>query len=174
MLSSERKYANPWVELVHHEVLNPNGNPGIYGEIQFQNKAIGIVAVNDNEEILMVKQFRFPLGYETWEIPEGGCPLAEENLAAAKRELEEETGYTAESWESIIQLELSNSVSNETGEVFLARNLKKGLANPEDTEDLTVAWVPLKEVLAKIFTGIIKDSVTLTGVMAYQLRYNSK
>ncbi|MFT6718318.1 MAG: hypothetical protein ACJAY8_000712 [Sphingobacteriales bacterium] len=130
VLSSESKYKNPWIELVHHEVLNPNGNPGIYGEIQFQNKAIGIVAVNDKQEILMVKQFRFPLGYETWEIPEGGCPLTEENLAAAKRELEEETGYTAQSWESIIELELSNSVSNETGAVFLARNLKKGEANP--------------------------------------------
>jgi len=170
VLSTKDEYENPWIKVSHHDVLNPSGNPGLYGEVHYKNRAIGIVAINDKEEILMVRQFRFPLGYDTWEIPEGGCPLKEDNLEAAQRELKEETGCTAANWTSLIELELSNSVSDEVGEVFLATDLSEGDANPEETEDLEVKWFPLKEVKRMIFEKEIKDSVTITGVLAFLVK----
>jgi hypothetical protein len=90
-LSSKPVYENPWILVEEHQVINPAGGKGIYGKVHFKNKAIGIVALDDQKNTWLVGQFRYPLNEWSWEIPEGGGPIGADVLLSAKRELKEET-----------------------------------------------------------------------------------
>lgn len=169
ILNQKEVYANPWISVVHHEVLNPAGGRGIYGKVHFQNRAIGIVPLDEEGNIWLVGQYRFPLNQYSWEIPEGGGPLTENPLAAAKRELEEETGLVAGEWTEIQKLHLSNSVSDEAGIIYLARKLSQGSSAPEDTEQLTVKKLPLAEAVRMVEQGEITDSIAVVGILKVEL-----
>ena len=91
-LTTEDIYENAWIKLEHHQIINPSGGKGIYGKVHFKNKAIGIVALDENQHTWLVGQHRYTLNEWSWEIPEGGGPLGDDVLASAKRELKEETG----------------------------------------------------------------------------------
>src|ERR1700757_643102 len=108
-LSAKVHYENRWIRVVEHQVVNPSGGHGIYGVVHFKHIAVGIVPWEDGY-IWLVGQYRFPLDRYSWEIPEGGGLLSEDPLATAQRELKEETGMTAEHWEIIVKMDLSNSV----------------------------------------------------------------
>lgn len=163
-ISKKDIYKNAWIEVSHHEVINPSGNNGIYGVVHFHHKAIGILAVDEQLNIVLVGQDRYPLNAYSWEIPEGGCPIGEDNLSAAKRELKEETGLEASQWEPLCKFHLSNSVTDEEGQLFLARNLKAGNSSPEETENLSVKRVTLEEALLLIDRGEITDAITIMGI----------
>jgi len=163
-ISKKDIYENAWIEVSHHEVINPSGNNGIYGVVHFHHKAIGILAVDEQLNIVLVGQDRYPLNAYSWEIPEGGCPIGEDNLSAAKRELKEETGLEASQWEPLCKFHLSNSVTDEEGQLFLARNLKAGNSSPEETENLSVKRVTLEEALLLIDRGEITDAITIMGI----------
>jgi len=163
-ISKNKIYENAWIEVSHHEVINPSGNNGIYGVVRFHNKAIGILAIDDHLNIVLVGQDRYPLNAYSWEIPEGGCPIGEDNLSAAKRELKEETGLEAIHWMPLCKFHLSNSVTDEEGQLFLARNLKAGKSSPEETENLSLKKVTLEEALNQIENGEITDVITIIGV----------
>ena len=167
VLSSEVKYDNPWIRVTEHQVLNAAGNPGIYGVVHFKNLAIGVVPYEDGQ-IWLVGQYRFPLGRYSWEIPEGGGKLSVPPLDSAKRELKEETGLEAGSYEVIVQMDLSNSVSDEEAIVYLARGLRSGEAQPEEDEVLALRRVPLAEAYALVEHGEIRDSLTVAAI--YKLR----
>jgi len=163
-ISKKRVYENAWIEVSHHEVINPSGNNGIYGVVHFHNRAIGILAIDEQLNIVLVGQDRYPLNAYSWEIPEGGCPIGEDNLSAAKRELKEETGLEANLWEPLCKFHLSNSVTDEEGQLFLARNLINGTSSPEETENLSIKKVPLEEALFLIEKGEITDAITIMGI----------
>src|ERR1700748_2331212 len=99
--SEKQVYDNAWINLTEYEVINPSGNPGIYGKVHFKNRAIGIIPLDEEMNTYLVGQYRFVLDQYSWEIPEGGGPLADDPLAAAKRELLEETGLMAREWTEI-------------------------------------------------------------------------
>ena len=164
-LSTTIPYSNPWIEVQHHEVLNPSGGEGIYGQVNFKNIAVGVVPVDAEGNTYLVGQFRFPLEEYSWEIPEGGCPLGEDVLAAAKRELLEETGLLAQNWTMISRIHTSNSVCNEVGFIFLAENLTQGEAEPEETEDLKIKKVTLKEAVELVMNNQITDSISIAGLL---------
>jgi len=109
LLKRTRVYENPWIAVDHDDVLNASGNPGIYGVVRFENLAIGIVTLDVEGNTTLIGQWRYPLERYSWEIPEGGGPKHEPPLEAAKRELQEETGITAEKWTKLIELDMSNS-----------------------------------------------------------------
>jgi 8-oxo-dGTP pyrophosphatase MutT (NUDIX family) len=111
-----------------------------------------------------VGQERYPLDSYSWELPEGGCPKGEDNLSAAKRELKEETGLEASQWIPLCRFHLSNSVTDEEGQLFLARNLTQGLSTPEETEHLSLKKVTLDEALHAIECGEITDAITIIGI----------
>ena len=108
-ISSEVKYENPWIKLKEDKVITPAGTEGIYGVVSFKNKAIGIVPVDENGNVYLVGQWRYPLEAYSWEIPEGGGPEGEKPLETAKRELKEETGLMASKWTLLGKLHTSNS-----------------------------------------------------------------
>ena len=164
-LSSTKIYENPWIALTEHSVLNPSGGDGIYGVVHFKNRAIGILPLDADGCTYLVGQWRYALNAYSWELPEGGGPLLEPPLAAAKRELLEETGLTAQNWQEILRMHLSNSVTDEESIVYLATDLTAGLATPEETEDLRVRRLPLQEVLAMVLRGEITDSITVAAVL---------
>ena len=168
MKTSKEIYDNPWITLTEHQVTNTNGGDGIYGIVHFKNAAIGIMPY-ENGHIWMVGQYRLPIDEYSWEIPEGGGPLDEDPLMAAKRELREETGLTASHYEQICKFHLSNSVTDEWGVIYLATGLTHGEAMPEDTEDLQVRKVPLEDVYADIEAGRITDSLTVMAVYKLML-----
>ncbi|RFS20447.1 NUDIX hydrolase [Chitinophaga silvatica] len=167
--SKEIRYENNWISVWHHEGLNPAGTPGIYGVVHFKNKAIGIVALDNEGYIYLVGQYRFPMNRFSWEIPEGGGPLTEEPLATAKRELLEETGLVAQHWEEILKLDISNSVSDEEGVIFLATGLTQETPEPEETEQLLVKRIPLEEAYNMINKAEITDSITVAAIQKVML-----
>ena len=116
-------YENPWITVWHDEVTRPDGNPGIYGVVHFANLAVGVVAIDDDDRIVLVGQHRYPLEHESWEIPEGGVALDEDPVVGAQRELREETGLAAATWRELCRLEMSNSVTDETAVLFVATGL---------------------------------------------------
>lgn len=169
-LSSEIKYDNPWITLTEHQVLNPRGGKGIYGVVHFKNYAIGIVALDEADHIWLVGQHRFPLDQFSWEIPEGGGPLEENDpLGSAKRELLEETGLVAAEWKEILRMHLSNSVSDELGIIYLATGLEQHEPRPEDTEELFLKKIPFREAVAMVEKGEITDSLSVAAILKMQL-----
>jgi 8-oxo-dGTP pyrophosphatase MutT (NUDIX family) len=168
-LSSREVYENNWIRVREDKVIRPDGEPGIYGVVHFRNIAVGVLAVEDDDSIYLVGQYRYTLKRYSWEIPEGGCPEGEEPLSAAKRELEEETGLRAELWERLGEAHLSNSVTDEWGVWYLARGLTQGKHSPEGTEKLEVRRVPFQEALRMVLTGEITDALSMMAIMQYEI-----
>ena len=164
-LSNEVRYDNPWISVEHHEVLNPAGNPGIYGKVHFKNKAIAVLPLDAQYNTWLVGQYRFTLQHYSWEIPEGGGALEDDPLDAAKRELLEETGITAKTWTPLLRLHLSNSVSDEEAFGFVARDLKFGEAQPEETEELALVKVPFNTALQYALNGQITDALAVSCLL---------
>lgn len=163
-LSSEEKYNNPWINVTEHQVLNPNGNPGIYGKVHFKGNAIGIIPLDEDYNTYLVGQYRYTLNAYSWEIPEGGSPINESCLEGAKRELLEETGILANKWTPIQETHLSNSVSDEFGIIYIAQGLTYHEAQPEDTEDLQTKKLPFETVYKMALNGEITDALALLGI----------
>ena len=164
-LSSRNVYENPWISLREDQVINPSGGKGIYGVITFKNKAIGIVPVDDEGYTYLVGQYRYPLEEYSWEIPEGGGPVGTDPLESAKRELKEETGFTAKHWQKICRIHTSNSVTSEEGFIYLAKGLEAGEATPEETEELHVRKIHLKEAVELVMRDEITDSLSIAGIL---------
>lgn len=170
VLSSEVIYDNAWINLTEFQVLNPNGNRGIYGKVHFKNLAIGIIALNEQNELYLVGQYRFPTNQYSWEIPEGGGTLLADPLDSAKRELLEETGLKAENWEQLFSMHLSNSVSDELAIVFLATKLQQFEASPEDTEVFQYRKLSLEQAWQEVKLGNITDAISVAAIQHLMLR----
>lgn len=167
--SEENIYDNAWINVTEFKVVNPAGKPGIYGKIHFKNKAIGVLPLDENGNIYLVGQYRFPLNQYSWELPEGGGPLDLPSLDSAKRELLEETGLKAAKWTEILRMHLSNSVCDEEAVVYLAQNLEQFEAEPEETEQLLVKKIPFAEVYQMVCRGEITDAITVAAILKAQI-----
>lgn len=173
--SITEKYDNRWIQVSEHQVTNPSGKPGIYGKVHFKNKAIGIIALDDDQNTWLVGQWRYPLNQWSWEIPEGGGPLPHDTLESAKRELKEETGLTASRWSVIQRTHLSNSVSDEEGFIYLAEGLTFGEKQLEETEaDMKVWKLPFKEAYQMVLDGKITDSLSVMGILKVHILLEAK
>ncbi|MDR3516065.1 MAG: NUDIX hydrolase [Azospirillaceae bacterium] len=165
ILSKQVVYDNPWVRVEDHQVLTPAGKPGIYGTVHFKNLAIGVVPIDRDGCVPLVGQYRFPLATYSWELPEGGGARDVAPLDSAQRELREETGLTAAHWRPIVEMDTSNSVTDERAFLFLAWDLSPGPTAPDETEQLQVRHVPFWTVVAMIESGEIRDSLTVVGIL---------
>ena len=164
-LSGKNIYNNPWISLDEDKVINPGGGKSIYGKVHFRNYAIGIVPLDEELNTWLVGQWRYSLNEYSWEIPMGGGPLNEDILTSAKRELKEETGLSANKWEKILKIHTSNSVTDEIGYAFLAQDLTQGATEFEETEDLEIRKLPLKEAMNMVMRDEITDSISMAAIL---------
>jgi len=169
-LSRRVAYRNPWIEVLHDDVVRPDGQPGVYGVVHFLHRAIGVVPLDtDTGRVLLVGQFRYTLDRYSWEVPEGGGGFDEDPEAAARRELAEETGYTGGEWRELLRADLSNSVTDEAAIMFVATGLVVGPAAPDGTEQLATRWVTFDESIAMIAAGEIRDAMSILALQALAL-----
>jgi 8-oxo-dGTP pyrophosphatase MutT (NUDIX family) len=169
IINEQEVYNNNWITVTHYDVINPSGGVGIYGKVHMKNVAIGIIPLDKEMNTYIVGQYRFPLNEYSWEIPEGGGLLSDDPLSAARRELLEETGLKAAYWNKILEMTLSNSVTDEKCIIYIARNLTQYAATPEDTEDLIVKKISFEGVYTMVQNGKITDAVTVAAVLKIKL-----
>ncbi|CAH0991078.1 ADP-ribose pyrophosphatase [Sinobacterium norvegicum] len=165
-ISRDKVYDNQWITIYHDEVVTPGGSEGVYGIVSFKNIAIGIIPLDDNGHSWLVSQYRYALGRREYEIPMGGSPEGEDFLLAGQRELREECGIRAEKWTPLLQLNTTNSVSDELGQVFVAEQLSFGQQQLEDSEaDLQLHKLPFKTIYQWVLDGKIMDSISVAAVL---------
>lgn len=168
-LSEEPAYETPWISVTHHEVVDPGGKQGVYGVIHFKNLAVGIVPLDEDLNTWIVGQYRYPLETYSWEIPEGGGKRDVAPLESAKRELREETGIEAAQWTKVLEMDLSNSASDEQAIIYVAQELTFHAAQPDHDEELEQRKLPFAELYGMVERGEVRDSLTVAAVMKVQL-----
>ena len=164
--SSEVRYENPWISVRHDEVIDPSGRTGMYGVVSPRTLALGVLPILDDGSVLLVGQYRYPLDRYSWEMPEGGGAKDVDPLVSIARELREETGHEASSWLEVVDMTLSNSVTDEWAVCWVAWGLRQHAegAEPESTEDLALWQMPYSEAVDMVWSGKIFDSMTVATV----------
>jgi 8-oxo-dGDP phosphatase len=138
--------------------------------------AVAVLALDDASRVLMIRQYRHPVGYQLWEIPAGLRDAAgEPPLETARRELFEETGYRAREWHVLIDYFTSPGYSTERLRIYLARGVELAKGDPgpayvrhDEEKFLIQQWVPLAEAVRLAFAGSLHNSAAITGVLAAQ------
>ena len=169
-LDSKIIYDNSRITVREDRVKNPGGGENQYAHVHFKNKAIAIVPLDNDRNTWLVGQNRYTLGTYSWEVPMGGAESDETPLAAAKRELKEETGLTAGSWTEVMHLHLSNSITDEEGFVFIAEELSEGEAEFDETEILEIRKLPLVDALEMVNGGEITDAMSVAAILKIAAR----
>lgn len=168
-LSERLAYETPWIAVSHHEVIDPGGKQGVYGVIHFKNLAVGVIPLDDDMNTWIVGQYRYPLEAYSWEMPEGGGKRDIPAIESAKRELREEVGIMAERWTEVLQMDLSNSASDEHAILYVARGLTLHPPRPDHDEELELRKLPFEELYQMVLRGDVRDSLTVAGVMRVKL-----
>jgi 8-oxo-dGTP pyrophosphatase MutT (NUDIX family) len=158
-------YENPWITLYEDQVINPGGGRNTYGNIHFKKKAVAIVPLDDDGNTWIVGQDRYTLGEYSWEVPMGASEEDEDPIDTAHRELAEETGLSAHDMTCLMRLHTSNSITDEEGFVFVARNLTQGDTAFDEMEDLEIRKLPLAEAVAMIGRGEMTDAISVAALL---------
>jgi 8-oxo-dGTP pyrophosphatase MutT (NUDIX family) len=167
--SSRVVFENDWMVVREDHVTNPGGGENQYGHVQFKNVAVAVLPIDRDGNTRLVGQTRYTLDQYSWELPMGGAPRAEDPLAAAQRELREETGLVADQWREFMRLHLSNSITDELGIAYVATNLTQSTADLEETEDITVRTLPLADAIGMAQTGEITDALSVATLLRIAL-----
>lgn len=162
-LDSQEIFRGRILKLRVDSVALPDGSTSTR-EIVEHSGAVAIVAVDNDNMLWMVRQYRKPLERVLLEIPAGTLEPEEDPLACAKRELAEETGLRADKWEKVLEYFSAPGFCDEKLHLFLARGLTEGPKNPDHDEFLEVDRVPLKQAYNSIFTGQILDGKSIIGI----------
>ncbi len=181
ILNSQVAYEGPLFKVVKEEIREPNGHIASRDIIR-HNGSVVIFAIDASGKkgrtdplVIMERQYRHAAGQYLWEIPAGKIEPGEERLAGAKRELTEETGYSAKKWTELTRYFASPGFLGEWMQVYLAEDLEPGRATPEDDETLEIYPMRLSAVEALIASGQVLDGKTLVAVGMYrQLAANRK
>jgi len=167
VLSSKEAYRGPVFWVTTDQVLEPTG-VRVRRDVVRHSGSVVVVAVDESTgspRVLLEKQYRHAAGRFLYELPAGRIDEGENELKAAKRELMEETGYSARSWKCVLRFWASPGFVAETMSVYLARNLTLGTAHPEDDEVIEMKLVPLPRAVAMVMNQTIQDAKTIAGVL---------
>ena len=163
-LSSEEKFRGVIVTVKADKVELTNGHTA-YREVVEHPGGVGIVAINDEGNVFMVRQFRYPLGKEIMEIPAGKLEKGENPLDCAVRELSEETGYSAGKMISLGEMYPSPGYCKEVLYAYLATELTPGASHPDDDEFLSVEMVPFDKAVSMALSGELRDAKTVVALL---------
>lgn len=167
-LKSEYLFRRPWLTVRCDEVQLPNGkvNPEFY--VLEYPSWVNIIAIDENGDFVMIRQFRYGLGDTRFELVAGVVEAGEDTLHAAKRELEEETGYTGGEWSHICTISGNPSTTNNLTYCYLAKGVKRTAAQHlDETEDVEVHILKREEVLDLMLNDEIKQSLMLAPLWKY-------
>jgi ADP-ribose pyrophosphatase len=167
LLSSRTVYRGPVFWVTTDYVQEPGGVRARRDVIHHSGSVV-VLAIDESTStprVLLERQYRHAAKDYLWELPAGRIDPGEQELKAAKRELLEETGYTAESWQRILKFYASPGFVAETMSVFLATGLRKGTAQPEEDEIIYKRLVPLPAAVRMAMGGTIRDAKTISSVL---------
>lgn len=160
-------YHGKIIDLCIEKVALPNGAITEL-EIVHHPGGAAVLALDRNNLICLLRQYRYAAGGWCWELPAGKLESDEPPLQTAQRELAEEAGIQAADWQSLGKVVSSPGVFTEIVHLFLARELTGVTAHPEEHELIEIHWLPLTQALAWAHTGIITDAKTLAGLLRIQ------
>jgi ADP-ribose pyrophosphatase len=167
LISSRTVYRGPVFWVTTDDVQEPGGVRA-RRDIIHHTGSVVVLAVDESgptPRVLLERQYRHAAKSYLWELPAGRIDPGEKPLPAAKRELLEETGYTAKSWRRILNFYASPGFVAETMSVYLATGLRTGIAEPEDDEVIQLRLVPLPSALRMVLSGTIRDAKTISSVL---------
>jgi ADP-ribose pyrophosphatase len=167
VLSSREVYRGPVFWITSEQVLEPSG-VRVRRDIVRHSGSVVILAAEESRSeprVLLERQYRHTAGQFLWELPAGRIEEGENKLVAAKRELLEETGYTASRWRCILRFYASPGFLAETMNVYFARGLRPGQAQPEADEVIQVRMMPLSTAVRMVMNGAIRDAKTICGIL---------
>ena len=171
LLSSKLAYDGKVFSVFTDEVIEPNGFRNTSDVIR-HNGSVVILAVDESKnpndpDIILERQYRHAAGQFLLELPAGRIETDEAPLAAAKREMIEETGFRARRWTFLTKYFASPGFLAEYMQIYLARDIREGVSQPEDDEQIEIIRVPLSQALALIVTNKIRDGKTIIGLSIY-------
>lgn len=173
-VSTREIYSNPWLRLREDQVIRPDGKPGIYSVIETRT-ATGVIALTEKREVYLVGQYRYPTDCYSWEIVEGGTDKSESALEAIKRELREEAGLAAKRWSELgAPVHISNCISSEIAQLYVASDLEQVEASPDGTEVLEIRIEPFSRCLELIDGGEITDAMSIIALLQLERAVRSR
>ncbi len=157
------------------QVIRPDGGAGIYGVVEIR-PSVGVVAINEQDEIVLVGQWRYSVGRYSWEVPRGGSHPAETDmLEVARRELAEEAGVLAADWRVLGPVDVCNGVADDVQTLFLATGLTATERRLDPEEDIAVEWRPFQEAVEMAMDGRITEVCSVAAILRVAcLRNNRK
>jgi 8-oxo-dGTP pyrophosphatase MutT (NUDIX family) len=170
VLGRRAVYDSPWIRVREDRVRHRKGAEGRYAVCGFHRTACGVLALDEEDRVLLVGQWRYPLERYSWEIPEGGGDPGESPFEAIRRELREEAQVEAGIWEPLAFFHTSNSSTDEEAFLFLARDLRHAEGEAEDDEELALLREPFDSCISRVLRGEITDGLTVVALLALQAR----
>jgi 8-oxo-dGTP pyrophosphatase MutT (NUDIX family) len=167
----EMVFESPWIRLREDRFRHRKGVEGRYPICGFRRTACGVLALDDQDRVVLVGQWRYPLEQYSWEIVEGGGEEHESPFECIQRELGEEANLQAGLWEPLAYSNLSNSSTDEEAFLFLASDLSAAQGHePDAEEELRVHHEPFATCLRRVLSGEIADGLTVIALLALQAR----
>lgn len=169
VMASEQIFQDPFLRVVSDRVVRPDGTPGSYTTVEVKH-GVAILAMDDQEQVMLVRQFRYALNRESLEVVAGGLDAGEDPQSAAARELREEIGATAAEWERLGVLQPDTSLVRGPVHLFQARGLTFAEPEREVTEQIEVVRLPLAEAVARVLDGAIDHAPSMVTILRARLR----
>ncbi len=164
-------YRDPWIAVTRDEVIRPDGQPGSYSTVQLKS-GVCVVALDENDQVHLTKEFHYAVGRDTLEGVSGGMEENETPKTAARRELQEELGLTAATWEHLGRIDPFTAAIHSTVDLFLATQLTAGTPSPEGSELIEHVVLDRQKAIEMVFDGRISHSPSCVLLLRLALQFD--
>lgn len=174
-VNTKTVYENNWIKVEENDVIDPSGNDTIYGLVKPKNYAIAILPLDEEKNTWIVGQYRYATKSYEWELPKGGCPIDQEGpMEAGRRELLEETGISATTWQRVLVSNLSNCFTDELAFSYVATHLSFGKPNLDESEVIETRKIKFDELVDMALSGGIHCALSLATIFAVKIMMDRK